>query len=469
MINGFNANSGSYTTQAMAGFFAQSRDAFADMKCRPTLVSRARYLDTISTIARAAQKCLTRAVVGSGIRYEQPRTSNIIDYDVDIKGVWDKVAMTAALDARHQLTLSQLETLVFKTMLVSGEAWLFRKGTGAWIVKEPDCIKTPDDFSTLGVMDTETRVITLANGSLIADGVELNADGVPVACYVCGEQGEYERVEYTDENGLKQVLHVYLQDRPDQVRGLPIMAPVITQLWACLAYADSETQMSILQTNMSLIITTNTASSLNPFGALTQRDLDAPLIPETGASAAKTTGSKDFAWIPPLGDQGLGGIINGVNYTIPGQTRHLAEGEDIKFIAPTAPHTGFVTFCDFMIRQIGASIGIPEQVLTGRFDANFSAVKGACSAFNHTVRQYRTAFIETFLRPLFSVFLAGFVSDPVIGELISLEAQWLPCDSPLTLDPTKEVDYYIKAIDAGLISRDEAAQALFGHPAVGGE
>ena len=122
-----------------------------------------------------------------------------------------------------------------------------------------------------------------------------------------------------------------------------------------------------------------------------------------------------------------------------------------------------------MIRQIGASVGIPEQVLTGRFDANFSAVKGACSAFNHTVRRYRTAFIETFLRPLFSVFLAGLIEDPEVRELVSLEAQWLPCDSPLTLDPTKEIDYYIKAINSGLITKDEAAQALFGHPATGTE
>jgi hypothetical protein len=48
-----------------------------------------------------------------------------------------------------------------------------------------------------------------------------------------------------------------------------------------------------------------------------------------------------------------------------------------------------------------------------------------------------------------------------------VESQWLPNDSPLTLDPAKEMDFYIKAVDAGFITADEAAEALFGHPATG--
>ena len=105
--------------------------------------------------------------------------------------------------------------------------------------------------------------------------------------------------------------------------------------------------------------------------------------------------------------------------------------------------------------------------MSGRFDANFSAVKGACSAFNHTVRRYRSVLIEQFLRPVFRVFLSEIVSDPDIADLIAFESQWLPNDSPLTLDPSKEIDFYLRAIEAGLITRDEAAEALFGHKANG--
>ena len=455
MFTGYSANSGSFTTQSMAGFFANSKDIFRDMRSRKTLVSRARYLNTISTISRAIHDCLVRAVVGSGIRYEQPN-SEILSYDIsDIKKAWERISMTHALDAHRRNTLTQLETLVFSTMLVSGEAWCFRFGNG-WVIKEPDFVSTPDDL----LNGDEAKA---ANGNTIIDGIEVNNFGIPVACYFCddpyGSHRKWERIAYKDDQGELQVLHVFMQERPEQLRGLPLTAPVLTQIWSVLAYCDSETQMSILQANMSLVITTNTNQTLNPFATMSARDLDAPLIPEKG--------SNDFNWFPPMGNSAIDGIINKVNYSIPGQTRHLAEGEDIKFVAPTAPHTGFVNFADFMIRQIGASIGIPEQVLTGKFDANFSAVKGACSSFNHTVRRYRTAFIELFLKPMFGVFLKQFIQDDLICDLIMVESQWLPNDSPLTLDPAKEMDFYIKAVDAGFITADEAAEALFGHPATG--
>jgi lambda family phage portal protein len=445
----------------MAGFFARSKDANSDMRSRQTVVERARYLDCVSDVARAFHSVMLGGVVGSGIRYAVPKRSTRLDYTGSgLEERWADIASTTWFDARGIKTFTQFEELVFRTFLVSGECWLFRMGHG-WIAKEPDCIRTPKAF---GKVD---NFVELPNGNIIIDGIELE-DGRPVACYVCdSSKGEetYDRAEYMGEDGLPAVLHVFMQERPDQVRGLPLVAPIISQIWSCYAYGESETQMAILQTNMSLIITTNTNPTINPFAGLTVRDLDAPLVPPVEGEKAEP--SKDFAWVPPMGDTGLFGIVDKAHYIKPGQTRHLSDGEDIKFVSPTSPHTGFIQFCEYQIRMMGAAIGIPEQVLSGRFDANFSAVKGACSAFNHTVRRYRSVLIEQFLRPVFRVFLSEIVSDPEIADLIAFESQWLPNDSPLTLDPNKEIDFYLRAIEAGLITRDEAAEALFGHKANG--
>lgn len=442
----------------MAGFFARSKDANVDAESRQTIVERSRYLCTCSTTARALIDCLCRAVVGSGIRYEEPKNSDFFDYEnSEIKNKFNRISHTRLLDARHRLTLTQLEHLVFSTMLMSGECWLFRKGQ-SWIVKEPDAIRTPKALN-----ENNDSEIKLENGNVIIDGVELQ-DGVPIACYYITEiDGEeyFERIEFFDKSGLQNVIQVFMQERPDQVRGLPLTAPVLPQLWSCLAYTESETQMAMLQTNMSLIITTGTNPTTNPFSGVTVRDLDAPLIP----APSEQKKSNDFSWIPPLGDQGWDGIIDKAHYIKPGQTRHLSEGEDVKFVSPTAPHTGFVAFCDFMIRQIGASVGIPYQVLTQSYDSNFSAVRGAVSAFNHTVRRYRKVLIESFLKPVFEVFLDDLITDKELRELIAMESQWLPNDSRLSIDPTREIDFYTKAIDAGLIGADEAAELLFSHPA----
>lgn len=479
-MSGYTDSHGSLTTQAMAGFFASSKDVFSDNKTRPRLVSRARYLHITSTISRAVHRCLVRGVIGSGLRYE-PRLSSAYFEHYDLiapilKRDFDMYSTAHLFDKNGRMTFTQLCKLVFETMILSGEAWLFRSGDCEWVIREPDYIRTPDSYGE------DAKIVTLDNGNIINDGIEIGTDGTPIAVWYCvdpyaktGER-EYTRIPYFDDNGVPLVIHVFHTDRPGQVRGLPLTAPVIQNLWSTLAFCDSELQMAILQCNQSLIITTQSNASLNPFTGISPRDLDAPLIPPTPPSGDDKKPSDDFSILPPMASTIFDGLINKVNFVSPGQTRHLREGEDIKFLSPTAPSSTLTQFIDLQMRMIGAALGIPEQVLSGKFDANFSAVKGATSAFNHTVKEYRSDFIESFCKPFFEVFAYNEIihhnwqgANGVLGaaQLLALESVWLPNDSPLVLDPNKEMDFYIKAVDAGLITRDEAAQALFSHPATG--
>lgn len=485
-MSGYTDSHGSLCSQALAGFFARSKDVYQDNKSREILVSRARYLNITSTISRAIHDCLTRGVVGSGIRYEPTETSDFFDYYSDItkelKKAFKKCSYSKLFDSSHSLTFEQLEQLVFYTMIVSGEAWLFRKPDSIeWKVKEPDYIKTPAYLCS----DSINTSFVKYGENYIYDGIEITESGLPVACWYCIDpycidtniKDNYTRIPFVDDEGVPLVIHAYIKERPDQLRGLPLTAPVITQLWSTLAYSDSELQMAILQCNQSLIITTNTNPTTNPFGMITQRELNSPLIPDVEDTEKTTEQSKDFSIFPPMGTQYLDGLINRMNFISPGQSHHLAEGEDVKFLSPTAPSTGLSGFIDLQIRQIGSSLGIPEQVLSGKFDSNFSAVKGSCAAYNHTVKRYRKVLIESFLKPFFEVFSYFYIMQNGDGEdkaqaveaskLLALESVWIPNDSPLTLDPTKEIDYYLKAVESGLITRDEAAQALFGHLATG--
>ena len=83
-MSGYTDSHGSLCSQALAGFFARSKDVYQDNRSREILVSRARYLNITSTISRAIHDCLTRGVVGSGIRYEPAGESDFFDYYSDI-------------------------------------------------------------------------------------------------------------------------------------------------------------------------------------------------------------------------------------------------------------------------------------------------------------------------------------------------------------------------------------------------
>ena len=83
-MSGYSSSHGSLCSQALAGFFARSKDVFQDNNSREILVSRARYLNITSTISRAIHDCLTRGVVGSGVRYEPAGDSDYFDSYQDI-------------------------------------------------------------------------------------------------------------------------------------------------------------------------------------------------------------------------------------------------------------------------------------------------------------------------------------------------------------------------------------------------
>lgn len=468
---------GSIYSQQMAGFFSRSRSATLDNLARRELVSRSRILYLESPIARACIDVLLRECVGAGLRYSPAENSPYFVNYKAITGILGARLSQASelhiVESTHRLTFPQLQALIFRTILLSGDCFLIRCDDRAICVKESDYVFTPPFLTKIdGIAKTD-------RGNAVIDGVELDTHSRPIAYWFCcdlnktTEREIWERIEATSKDGMPQVLHCAYMERPSQFRGLPLLAPVIEDLWSLRAYLTSETQMAIMQANMSLVVTTHTNPTANPFGAFGAMDLDAPLVPD---KAEDEEPPREFSIAPPpMMSQYLDGIVTRTDFLQPGQSIHLAEGEDIKTIAPTAPHSGLETFIRCVVEQIGSAVGIPSQILTARIDSNYASCKAAFAQLQHTVRLYRSMFIEAFLKPWFM----NFSHDIIIGEgwqssrytpdeaalLLATESIWLPSTASTILEPQREIDFYAKALDLGLVSRDEVAQLLFGHNA----
>lgn len=472
-------NNGSLYSQAMAGFFSRSKSATLDNMARKTLVSRSRILYLEAPVARACIDVLLRECVGSGLRYAPRKTSVYFDnYPAITEQLTldlHKASDLHLLEATHRLTFNQLQSLIFRTILLSGDCFLIRLNNGDFCVKESDYCYTPS-FLTI-----ESTGQAKFNGRTVIDGVELNEYSQPIAYWFCNDlyaetvKESWIRIPAFDsETGLPQVLHCAYFERPDQFRGLPLLAPVIEDLWSLRAYLTSETQMSILQCNQSWCITTNTNPTVNPFVGLSRANLDAPII--STKDDPKPQGSDDFSIVPPMTNSLFSGAARKTTFIQPGTSIHLAEGEDIKAIAPTAPHSGLETFIRVVVEQIGAAVGIPSQILMARIDSNYASCKAAFAELQHTVRLYRTMFTETFLKPFFQCFCyddilnKGYESTSYTlyeaALLIANESLWLPSQAQTILEPNREIEFYSKAIELGLVSKNEVAQMLFGHDAV---
>ena len=480
---GFSASGGSIYDQSFAGFWARSETAIADSSSRSTLASRSRVLEMSSPVASALIGRLVEGVIGSGLQYMPMPNSDYFARYKELTSIIKRRLLTASnmhlFDDRGMWTLSELQEAAFYNMVLSGDVFLLRvkrkEGLSAWRLKEEFCCQTPNFAQNTSISPAVRR---LDNGRYIVDGIELSKKHLaPVAYWFTdqpfGASKKYYRVPAHDRFGLPVVLHAKLVRRADQYRGVPLLSPVIESVWSTAAYSKAETQAAIIEACMVFAVTTNAYNkTLDPLSAIPDMALDSKIVPDKP--------SEDFS-LDPFGMQTnyFSGAVNAGNYISPGQSVHLSPGEDIKSIDTKRPNSGFQTFLDSMIMLCGASLGIPKQILTQSFDGTYSSSKAATVQFNRTVSRYRHPFVEGVVKPMFEQFCYDLLvqmgatdeNRPVSesAKLLSLESVWRSGEPPMVLDPTKELEYYLKACEAGLISRDEVAQMLFGHDAVGKE
>ena len=453
MLDGY---TGTLFSQSMCAFFHESKSAVLDNALRAELVSKSRVLYTKVPLAKAIINTMTRGVIGSGLKLSnEDELFNIL-------------SATYSFDALKQQDLNQLQQQAFETMLLSGECWLIRQKDdkdvySSWYLAEPDHIFNPPFISV------NADGYYYYKNHLLIDGIEYSANGKPLAIHYCknpyapiatSKKG-WDRIFLHDKEGLPNVLHLYITDRPEYPRGLPILAPLIETLYGLYAYSQAQIQMGILQSCQALVVKTNTNKTLNPFAPLTQKDLDAPLIAEDKPSLAP---NKEFVITPP-NNRDINGFINTANYVVPGQTIHLAPDEELECVTPTGPSNNLVDYYNLVLEQCCASLGIPKPLLNGVFDSSFSASKASIAQWLYTISKYRKLFIEQVLKPLYRVYQYELTNNLEDAYKISIQSEWISFDPNMCVDEVRTMNLYKTAYELGLVTRDEIAQTLFAHKA----
>lgn len=445
-------------SQSMAGFFHDSKSAILDNKYRYELVSKSRILYNKVPLAKAIIETLTRGVIGSGLHLRHSPE------------LFDIMSSTHQLDALHQQDLYQLQQQAFETMLLSGECWLIRQFDAAsrfssWYLAEPDHVFNPP-WCTV-----DTEGVSKYRSHSVIDGIEYSSSGDPIAVFYCRNpysmsvhnKRAWERIKFVDDGGLPNIIQLKLVSRPEYPRGLPILSTLIETLYGLYAYSQAQIQMGILQSCQALVVKTNTNKSFNPFTAMSQADLTAPLISAQKEDTKEA--SPDFSITPP-NNRDIYGLTNNVNYVTAGQTIHLAPDESLECITPTGPSNSLVDYYNLVLEQCCASLGIPKPLLNGVFDASFSASKASIAQWQYTISKYRKAFIEQLLKPIYLVYLSELENkEPSEAIREALNSEWLSVDPNMCVDEVRTMNLYKQAYDMGLVTRDEIAQTLFAHNA----
>lgn len=485
-MSGYSESGGSLFSQPMAGFFASSRTAQRDIESRPILVSRSRVLDQSAPMARAAIDRITAGVCGgTGLEYA-PTASEYFEPEAyaaicgDLKKALKLSSMTHAFDIQRRMTFSQLQRHACRNWLLSGDVFFVRRPgmySSAWRALESDRCFTPMFMQRRNI----DGVVAEYNGAHVIDGIELDDDCKPIAYWFIKDPEQFEsgcesdfvRVPAFDELGLPLVLHLACLERPDQYRGIPLLSGVIESIYSTQNYSKAELQAAILESCLSLFVRTKTDPTQNPFGA--DFDLDKPVIPEATDEKAPV----DYRMVPEMMMDRFG--MRNANAVGPGEMRHLAEGEDVVVVDPKRPSSGYSAFLDTQNRQIAAAVGLPYNILNQSFDGmTYSAARASMVIANSVYKLWRGHFVESFIKPLFEVFVYDFLTTHnaltwerlgnmdvrTAAALIACESEWNSTQT-LCLDPKVELEAARLALDMGLIDRDEAARNIFGHGARG--
>lgn len=458
---GYSEAGASHTRKALKGMRPNSGSPAEDINENLlTLRQRSRMLYMGAPVATSAIRTNRTNVVGNGLQLKSTIDYTTLGMTQEQAEEWQRrteaefrlwAANKRTCDATGMNDFYGLQQLALVSWLTSGDVLGLVKfaerdplrpyGLRIHLIEADRC-RCPITSGTF----QSTASVKLENG-YIHDGVEIDKTGAVVAYHIANTypyettatKTEFVRIPaYGKETGLPNVLHIMDSERPEQYRGVPYLSQVMEPLLQLRRYTEAEIMAALVQSFFTAFVKTDTGSTEMPFNEVPQPEYDRdPSAYEMG----------------------------------PGTINMLEPGEDITFGSPTHPNTGFDAFSRSLCEQIGAALEVPADLLLKAFNASYSASRGALLEAWKAFRMRRTWLTNDFCRPVYEVWMTeavalgriqapGFFTDPIMRQAY-LGSEWIG-PAAGQLDPTKEVQAAVAAIDNGLSTREAEAIKLNG-------
>lgn len=174
----------------------------------------------------------------------------------------------------------------------------------------------------------------------------------------------------------------------------------------------------------------------------------------------------------PLGDMIDCKMLPEARISVPGSSMifGLKGGEDLGYLKDTTPHENYDAFVDSFMSYLGASTGMPIEVLLMRFNENYSASRATL------ILAWRIAEIERMqkeadaLNPIYHMWLAGEIAanrilapgwlDPILRQAW-LSTNWIGAPMP-QIDPAKQAKANKDYLEMGATTLNRVARELNG-------
>jgi len=449
-IGGYNAASRSKRT--MAGWRTISNDADADTVLdTPLLRQRSRDLVRNSPLAAGAINTSVVTVIGGTGLVKQSRIdAELLGMTDDQAAEWERKtdaefklwADSQECDLERTLRFSEIQELVYRQAFENGDVFIsmpFVKRSGSPYGLKLQLIEADRVSNPTGIRDVPK----------FAGGVEKDVHGAPEFYHI--QQGHpgsiirpaqvWDKVRvFGLRTGKRNILHIYRKLRPGQSRGVPELAPVIESLKQLDRYTEAELMAAVVAGMFTVFVKTE-------------------------------TGEGDFAPFEP--DSETGGKTSDEDMKLAnGAIVSLADGEDITTANPQRPNANYDPFVTAILKEVGAAIGIPYEILTKHFSSSYSASRAAMLEAWRFFMARRIWVARSFCQPVYEAWLTEAVASGRIvapgflsGDLLIRQA-YCACDwvgpAKGMIDENKEMDASKKKVDMGVSTLQKEAAELTG-------
>lgn len=342
---------------------------------------------------------------------------------------------TKTCDIGGRMTLAHMLRVVAKAVARDGEALVrivrSRDLPGGIALQLLDIDRLDDQYNK-----------ALPNGNTIRMSVEVDPRSRPVAYHVrVAHPGEswgstapvFERIP------AGQIWHVFLPERPEQVRGYSWLHAVIIRMGMLHSFEEA-----------AVVAARVGASKMGFFKRAA----------EDGGYAGAATGQ--------LADQNIAGSLSAS--VEPGEMWELPAGYDFEAFNPDYPHANFDAFMKTCLRGIAAGLDVDYPTLANDLEGvNYSSMRAGTIETRDQWQVLQGWFIDSLVMPIYrewlaSALLRGDIRLPATGRALPPERLTKFVDASSFLgrrwqwvDPLKDAEAEKALLAAGLTSRSRIA------------
>ncbi|MFC2394896.1 MAG: phage portal protein, partial [Alloprevotella tannerae] len=401
--SGYSEGGASRDNKSLKGYNPRKLGYKADIGANlSTLRDRSADLAINTPVGTAAINTSTTHTVGAGLNVFPRPKFQILGISAEEARAWarkvraefDLWAESKDCDIYRKNNLYDMQSIAYQGYLTDGDSFaVFRRKpttpdmpyTLRLQLIEGNRISNPLTNSTYVTGDpTGVEALNPDNGNRILNGVEIDTDGAIVAYWVSNQvPGEpitsmlttWARVEaYGKRTSIPNVLQISNDTRPEQYRGVPYLAPVIETLKQVYRYTNAELTSAIIKSYFALFFTEAVTNSGSLNDMLADNGVDDPTEPVVDVS-----------------EYNLG----------PGTLNALPKGVDVKSVDASNAQSTFEVFSTQLIKQVGAALNQPYEVLMKNFNSSYSASRAAMVQAWEEYKLRRKWFARDFCQPVY--------------------------------------------------------------------